>query len=133
MAMAMAMAMKMMNKYRSKKIIINGIKFDSRKEAKRFVELSQLEKAGNIANLQRQVKFVLIPAQREADTVGPRGGIKKGRVLEREVAYYADFVYMRDGVRVVEDTKSPPTRKEPLFVVKRKLMLYVHGIKINEI
>jgi hypothetical protein len=118
------------NKYHSKKITINGIQFDSRKEAKRFAELAQLEKAGHIANLQRQVKFVLIPAQREPDAVGKRGGIIKGKLLEREVAYYADFVYMRDGVQVVEDTKGIKTKD---YIIKRKLMLYIHGIRVREI
>lgn len=121
------------SKYNSRKITVDGIQFDSRKEAKRFAELAQLERAGHIANLQRQVKFVLIPTQREPDTVGKRGGIIKGKLLEKEVAYHADFVYMRDGVQIVEDTKSPPTRKEPKYIIKRKLMLYVHGIRIKEI
>ena len=69
----------MRNKYHSKKVEVDGITFDSKKEAKRFAELSLFEKAGVISDLQRQVKFVLIPAQREPDTVGARGGTKKGK------------------------------------------------------
>ena len=90
-----------------------------------------LEKAGAIADLQRQVKFVLIPAQREPDTVGKRGGIKKGKLLEREVAYIADFVYTdKAGKTVVEDTKGMRTKD---YIIKRKLLLYMHGIRIREI
>lgn len=122
-----------MGKYKNRKVVIDGIVFDSKKEANRYQELLLLEKAGAIQNLQRQVKFVLIPAQREADTIGKRGGVIKGKVIEREVSYIADFVYKKDRRTIVEDVKSPITRKEPLFVVKRKLMLHVHGIRIIEI
>lgn len=120
------------NKYRSKKVEIDGIVFDSKREAKRYQELSLLERVGAIQDLQRQVKFVLIPAQREPDTVGIRGGKKQGKLLERECAYIADFVYFDNekGVKVVEDTKGFRTKD---YIIKRKLMLWVHGIKITEI
>ena len=120
------------NKYHSKKVEFNGIVFDSKKEARRFAELSLLEKAGAIQDLQRQVKYVLIPAQREPDTVGARGGIKKGKTIEKECAYIADFVYkdLTLNQTVVEDTKGFKTKD---YIIKRKLMLYVHGIRIKEI
>ena len=92
--------------------------------------LLDMERKGEIQDLERQVKFVLIPAQREPDTIGPRGGVKKGKVLEREVAYVADFVYTQNGERIVEDTKGFRTKD---YVIKRKLMLWVHGIRISEI
>ena len=122
----------MKNKYHSKKVEVDGIVFDSRKEAKRWLELSLFEKAGVISDLQRQVKFILIPAQREPDTVGARGGIKKGKVIEKECAYIADFVYkdLTLNETVVEDTKG---FKTPDYIIKRKLMLFVHGIRIKEI
>lgn len=122
----------MKNKYHSKKVEVNGIVFDSKKEARRFAELSLLEKAGTIQDLQRQVKFILIPAQREPDTVGARGGIKKGKTIEKECAYIADFVYkdLTLNETVVEDTKGFKTKD---YIIKRKLMLYVHGIRIKEI
>lgn len=120
------------NKYHSKKVEFDGIVFDSKKEAKRFAELSLLETAGTISDLQRQVKYVLIPAQREPDTVGARGGIKKGKVIEKECSYIADFVYkdLTLNETVVEDTKGFKTRD---YIIKRKLMLSVHGIRIKEI
>lgn len=123
------------NKYGSKKIEIDGIVFDSKKEAKRYQELMLLEKAGEIQNLQRQVRYVLIPAQREWTneiiTKGKnKGCFKKGKLLERECTYIADFVYMENGRIIVEDTKGFRTKD---YIIKRKLMLHVHGIKIKEI
>lgn len=119
-----------MNKYHSKKVTINGITFDSRKEAKRYNELALLEKAGHIENLQRQVKFVLIPAQREPDSIGKRGGKIKGKLIERECAYIADFVYYENGEMVVEDTKGMRTKD---YIIKRKLMLFIHKKRIKEV
>ena len=122
-------------KYNNKKITIDGIRFDSKKEARRYQELKMLEKAGIITNLQRQVKYVLIPAQYEpSDEVfvkgKEKGKSKKGRLIERECAYYADFVYNCNGEIIVEDTKGIKTTE---YVIKRKLMLYVHGIRIREL
>ena len=127
---------KEISKYHSRKTVIDGITFMSKKEAKRFQELLLLEKAGAIQNLQRQVKFVLIPAQREPDIVGKMGGRKPGKIIERECSYIADFVYQEDGKTVVEDTKgyrNPSTAGYAYFVLKRKLMLHVHGIRIKEV
>ena len=120
------------SKYHAKKVEVDGIVFDSKKEARRYSELKVMQKAGIISDLQRQVKFVLIPAQREPDTVGKRGGIKKGKLLERECSYVADFCYYvtETGLYVVEDTKGFRT---PEYKIKRKLMLYVHNIKIKEV
>lgn len=120
------------NKYQSKKTTVDGVRFDSKKEARRWQELRLLEKAGKISDLKRQVKFVLIPAQRDPDTKGPRGGIIKGRLLERECSYIADFTYKIPESRklIVEDTKGMRTTD---YIIKRKLMLYVHGIRIHEV
>lgn len=118
-------------KYKNRKTVIDGIPFDSRKEANRYVELYLMQKAGEISDLQMQVKYVLVPAQRESDVVGKRGGIKKGKVIEKECVYIADFVYKDvDGNTIVEDTKGFRTKD---YVIKRKLMLWVHGIRIREI
>jgi hypothetical protein len=119
-----------MSKYHSKKVTINGITYDSRKEARRHRELLLLERAGAITDLQRQVEFELIPAQREPDTIGVRGGVKKGKTIELAVKYVADFVYKENGKQVVEDTKGFKTKD---YILKRKMMLYFHGIRIKEI
>lgn len=120
------------SKYHAKKVEVDGITFDSKKEYRRYLELKALEKAGIIKNLERQVKYTLIPAQREPDTIGSRGGVKKGKLIERECSYYADFVYTikETGETVVEDVKGMRT---PEYKIKRKLMLYIHNIKIKEI
>ena len=119
-------------KYGNAKAEVDGKTFDSRKEARRYYELQLLEHAGTIKDLQTQKRFLLIPTQREPDTVGPRGGVKPGKVIEHEVAYIADFVYTdtATGAQVVEDTKGVRTKE---YIIKRKLMLYVHGIRIREI
>lgn len=118
------------NKYCSKKVEVDGITFDSKKEAERYQELLLLEKAGAIQDLQRQVKFVLIPAQYDADYELKNGKVKRGKCIERECSYYADFVYKEGYETVVEDTKGMRTTD---YIIKRKLMLYIHGIRIKEI
>lgn len=107
-----------MNKYRNEKY--RG--FDSKKEARRYDELYLLERCGEIKNLRSQVEYELIPRQMEGK-----------RVAERAVKYIADFVYEVDGEVVVEDVKSEITRKNPDYIIKRKLMLWVHHIKIHEV
>lgn len=124
----------MRRKYNNTPVTVNGETFDSKKEYKRYCELSLLEKAGKISNIQKQVKFVLIPSQREVIHL-KNGAIKPGRVIEREVAYYADFTYIDNatGKLVVEDVKSNITRTNPTYTIKRKLMLYVHNIRLKEV
>lgn len=106
-------------KYINRKATVDGIVFDSIKEARRYNELKLLQKAGQIEELELQQEFELIPSQR----VG-------GRVVERAVKYRADFTYKQDGKLVVEDTKGVKTKD---YIIKRKLMLFVHGIQIKEI
>ena len=114
---------KQKNKYKSKKFQIGDKWFDSQKEAKRYADLSALERSGVIKNLQTQKRFELIPAQKD----------NSGKILERACYYYADFVYERcDGVQIVEDVKSKAT-KTPQYIIKRKLMLKNYGIRIQEI
>ena len=122
-------------KYNNKKIEVDGMTFDSKKEANRYKELSLLQKAGEISGLRTQVRYVLIPSQREvSDEVYTRGENKgknkPGKLLERECTYVADFVYYKDGKVIVEDTKGFRTKE---YIIKRKLMLYVHHIQIKEI
>ena len=125
----------MRNKYHSRKISRDGMTFDSLKEYRRYCELVLLEKAGQVTELQRQVKFVLIPAQREPDSIGKRGGIIKGKLIEKELSYIADYVYTdKQGKIHVEDVKGyKGGGAYRIFVIKRKLMLYVHGIIVEEV
>ena len=120
------------SKYKAKKVKADGMVFDSKKEYKRWLELKAYEDAGRISDLERQVKFNLIPAAHEPDIVGPKGGIKRGKLIERECNYIADFVYVDavSGERIVEDTKGMRT---PDYTIKRKLMLWVHNIRIHEV
>lgn len=109
-------------KYHNKKIVCDGEVFDSKKEYRRWIELKLLERSGKISDLSRQVKYVLIPSQKD----------DIGKVIEREVSYMADFVYFDSEANkeVVEDTKGVRTKD---YIIKRKLMLYVNGIRIREI
>lgn len=109
-----------MSKYLSRKVIKDGMKFDSVKEYRRWCELSLLERAGQIRNLERQTPFELIPSQRI-----------NGKVVERACKYVADFAYrLPDGTYVVEDTKGVKTKD---YILKRKMMLWIHGIRIQEV
>lgn len=118
-----------MNKYHAKKVRTSDGVFDSQKEYRRYCELRMLERAGVVTNLQRQVRFELIPTQREPDTTGARGGVKRSKIIEKAVCYVADFVYDMDGKHIVEDCKGVRT---DAYIIKRKLMLWVHGIRIAE-
>ena len=115
-AMHVASTSKKSSKYNAQKS--GG--YDSKREHKRANQLKLMQRAGLITNLREQIKYVLIPTQRDA----------AGILLEKECSYYADFVYTKDGKTVVEDTKGVRT---PEYRLKRKLMLYVHGISIVEI
>lgn len=108
-------------KYGNQKTVTGGMEFDSRKEADRWDELRLLQRGRIIKDLERQVKFVLIPAQYE-----------NGKLIERAVTYIADFVYTdaKTGEKVVEDTKGMRTKE---YILKRKMMLYFHGIRIKEV
>ena len=110
----------------------DGITHDSIKEANRWCELKLLEREGKIYDLQRQVKFTLIPAQYEYKYNDRKKQWLKGKCIERECSYIADFVYedYESGDTVVEDVKGKRTKE---YIIKRKLMLSVHKIQITEI
>lgn len=105
------------NKYHSKKTVVDGIQFDSAKEAKRYTKLRDMEEAGEIQGLRLQVPFEILPSF-ECDGVKYRG-----------MKYIADFVYYRDGKQVVEDTKGWKTAE---YRMKKKLMAYMNHINIEE-
>ena len=106
-------------KYHSHKIKTQDGVFDSQREYRRWCELKLLQRAGQISELRRQVKYELIPSQRGED----------GKVAEKPVSYSADFVYREDGKVIVEDSKGVRT---DAYIIKRKLMLFRHGIRIKE-
>ena len=119
-----------MPKYGNRKVTFEGQTFDSKRECQRWQELRLLEKAGKISDLQRQVRFELIPEQRLADTTGPKGGRRRGKVLEKAVYYVADFTYYDENNKfVMEDAKGHRTRE---YIIKRKIMLARYGIQIRE-
>ncbi len=109
-------------KYRNEKCEWNGLKFDSMHEMERYMVLLDDQRTGKISNLRTQVRFELIPAKRI-----------DGKVVERGCWYVADFVYIKDGKTVVEDAKSEITRKNPAYIIKRKLMLEKYEIRIQEV
>ncbi len=115
--------MTMRTKYRSKKVTVDGITFDSRREAQRWQELNQMLQAGEISDLRRQVRYTLIPNQYIGE-----GKLRK--LVERKCEYLADFVYQRGSLTIVEDVKGYRT---PDYIIKRKLMLYIHGIQVQEV
>lgn len=127
-----------MSKYHSKKVTVDGLNFDSKKEAERYLVLKSQERRGLIRDLQMQVPFILIPAQYEYRIeYTPKKHQEKEvkRLVEQKLSYVADFVYTKsDGEMVVEDVKG--YRKGgaySVFVIKRKLMLERHGIKVLEV
>lgn len=130
-----------MSKYKNKKVCVNGLSFDSVKESKRYIHLLEKERNGEISSLQTQVKYVLIPSQYESyERYGKNGQrLKDGsRNIERELVYIADFVYVdnRTGKTVIEDVKGYKNKKSgayAIFTIKRKLLLYLHGIRIKEV
>ena len=112
-----------MSKYHNRVLNTQDGRFDSVREFRRWQELKLMQKAGEIYELQRQVPFVLIPTQRDQLT---------GKVIERECKYIADFTYRlcKNGRIVVEDAKGAKTE---VYKLKKKIMLYRHGIRIREV
>lgn len=108
-------------KYSNVRTIFEGMQFDSKAELKRWLELQILRRAGHIAQLERQVEYVLIPSQPR-----PSGG------TERKCSYIADFRYLdcKANKVVIEDVKGAAT---PEYRIKRKLMLHVHRVEIREV
>lgn len=93
-----------------KKVKVDGMVFDSKKEYQRWLELVEMQKKGDINNLQRQVRFILLPKQQG----------------ERAVTYVADHVYLYGDILVVEDVKSKYTKKQADYILKRKLFKFMY-------
>lgn len=123
------------NKYRNKKVIYDGIKFDSEKERDRYIFLRRAEQVGELSELECHPKFVLIPAIKEKYIKHLKTKDKEcERTLQLPVYYSADFRYTRhDGEVVIEDVKPSKFMRTQVFLLKVKLMRYFHGIVIKEI
>ena len=106
------------NKYKNKKITIDNITFDSKKESLRYQQLKLLERAGVISNLELQKKYIL---QDKFELNGKK---------YREISYVADFVYIQDGKTIVEDTKGFRTE---VYKLKKKMFMYKYKMEIKEI
>ena len=117
------------NKYNARKVAVDGLAFDSVREARRYKELKLMQQAGKISDLRLQVPFELVPAQYEHSgevyTKGKhKGQQKRGKCIEKAVIYKADFVYTENGRQIVEDAKGMPTKD---YVIKRKLFRQLYG------
>lgn len=99
-------------KYNNRKVMVDGYKFDSMKEAERYKELKLLERAGRIKDLELQPKFELLPT------------IRTDKETLRKVSYYADFKYEQDGETVVEDVKG---FKTDVYKLKKRIFLLKYG------
>lgn len=121
------------NKYFAKAVRVDGEYYASIKEYRRYKVLELLERAGEITELKRQVRYLLIPSQFEMIT-DPATGRRKRVCVERECNYVADFVYKdKAGELVVEDCKGYKKGVAyDLFKIKRKLMRQIYGIAILE-
>ena len=112
---------KSVSKYKSKKVMYKGMRFDSKKELKRYLVLEREEEQGLISGLQRQVRFELVPKAVNSVT---------GKTEERAAYYIADFVYtLPTGAKIVEDVKGYRT---DTYLLKRKIMRWRYGITIKE-
>jgi hypothetical protein len=121
------------NKYRNKKVELDGILFDSKKEADVYQDLKDQKTKGYISDFQRQVRYELVPAAYEEKEVRDKKDrlVRKKVCVEKAVDYVADFVVtFPDGEVSVIDPKGKKTKD---YIIKRKLMRHVHGIAIKEI
>lgn len=107
-----------MNKYNNKKTVIDGITFDSKREANRYMELRQMQRFGEISNLRMQVPYELQPA------------FALGKKRIRPIRYIADFVYTEKGREVIEDAKG---KRTDVYDLKRKMFAYKYGQEIREV
>ena len=105
------------SKYKNKKVIYNGIKFDSQKERNYYIKLKLLEEKGIISNLKLQVKFELQPSFKF-----------NGKTI-RSINYIADFTYIQDNKLHIVDTKGVRTE---VYKIKKKMMQY-KGYEIEDV
>lgn len=124
------------SKYHNKKVEYDGISFDSKKEMKRYVFLKDMEDKGVIENLERQVRFVLIPSLTEDVVVHLKTKDKVvKKTIQLAITYTCDFRYVHDGVTIVEDIKASPKSAalDKVFLIKEKLFRWRFGFAIKRI
>lgn len=122
------------SKYNNKKVVYQGIGFDSRKEMERYMYLLDAQMNGVITDLQTHVKFELIPAVREEYIEHLKTKDKvKTRTLQLAITYTCDFSYKKDGELVIEDVKASPKMLPKEYILKKKLLFAIHRISIKEI
>lgn len=111
------------SKYGNKKVIIDGIKFDSKKEGNRYLELELMEDTDYITDLELQKKFELIPSYEI-----------NGRKI-RAMNYICDFYYfdLMTGKYIVEDVKPSKNFQTDVYKLKKKLFEYKYKIEIKEV
>lgn len=122
------------SKYKNRKCIYDGIKFDSQKERDRYIYLKEAENKGLIKELRLQVKYELIPAVREdyVEHLKTKDKIKQ-RTLQLAITYTCDFQYIKDDELVVEDVKSNPKMLTKEYQLKKKMLFALKRIKIREV
>ena len=122
------------SKYGNRKVTIEGINFDSEREAKRYLILKEHQNTGDISDLKLQVVYELIPAIKELKTVVLKTKtIQKEVTIQQAITYRCDFTYIKDEKLIVEDVKISPKMLPPEYKLKKKLLRYVHGIDIREV
>ena len=111
------------SKFFSKKVVVEGITFDSKKEGEYYLKLKELEKKGTIKDLELQKEYIL------------QDKFKIGKKTRREIIYKADFKYIstEDDKLHVVDVKSPYTAKDKVYRLKKKLFEYKYGIELEEV
>ena len=122
------------SKYGNRKVIVEGINFDSEREAKRYLILKDYQNKGDISDLKLQVVYELIPAIKELKTVVLKTKtIQKEVTIQQAITYRCDFTYIKDEKLIVEDVKISPKMLPQEYKLKKKLLRYVHGIDIREV
>lgn len=120
------------NKYRNEKVTIGDITFDSKREMQRYLVLKEAQDKGVISDLELQPKFELIPAIREKYIKHLKTKDKEcERTIQLPITYTADFGYVKDGERIIEDIKISPALLPKEFTLKVKMMRYFHNIDVR--
>jgi hypothetical protein len=120
-------------KYNNRKIHVDGLTFDSKREYDRWLDLLRMQENGDIDGLKRQVEYILLPAIKSVTPVQLKTKVKMvERTVQQPIRYYADFVYNQDGKEVVEDVKISPKMIPAEYKIKKKMLRYFYDKEISE-